>query len=542
MKTSFKRIVSTAASVATALLFGAYSGAFAQDCSNIKTENGLVSGKLDSGVCSFKGIPYAAPPVGDLRFALPVKAEPWEGTLEALNYGNDCVQHPLSLFPSDKISGSEDCLYLNVWSQAKASDSKLKPVMFFIHGGGFLNGSGAWPIYDGTTLSSRGDVVVVTINYRLGNFGFFAHPSFRRDDGGVGNYGLYDMVAALEWTRDNIKAFGGDPDNVTIFGESAGGISVGLIMISPKAHGLFHKAIIESGPVHYFSSPAKKMEETGLEAAAKLGCPDAASAPQCLRSISAEALMLGAPGTLSLLSSYETSGKYVYAPVIDGVFIPDTPAEMFKRGDFASNIPVIIGSNTDEGSFFTASKKLDTVEQYNETVVSDSKALADIFDIKVDFDGILNIFPASEYPTPKLAYSGMLRDVAFTCPARALSKQMIKKQPKVYLYLFGKAPDEVGPLKDWGAFHGSELAFVFHNFEFMGIKFKSKDNTATSKRILAYWSRFAHTGDPNLQGLPQWELFDPAQLNYMYLDVESEMRSGYRKPVCDYLDQVLFEK
>jgi para-nitrobenzyl esterase len=208
----------------------------------------------------------------------------------------------------------------------------------------------------------------------------------------------------------------------------------------------------------------------------------------------------------------------------------------------ASNIPVIIGSNTDEGSFFTASKKLDTVEQYNETVVSDSKALADIFDIKVDFDGILTIFPASEYPTPKLAYSGMLRDVAFTCPARALSKQVIKKQPKVYLYLFGKAPDEVGPLKDWGAFHGSELAFVFHNFEFMGIKFKSKDNTATSKRILAYWSRFAHTGDPNVQGLTQWELFDPAKLNYMYLDVETEMRSGYRKSVCDYLDQVLFEK
>jgi len=512
------------------------------DCREIQTDKGKITGAANdkSGVCSYLGVPYAAPPVGKLRFSAPVEHEPWAETLVADKYAEQCVQFPISLFSSTKITGREDCLYLNVW-HPRGESAGLKPVMFFIHGGGFIYGTGAQDIYEGTTLAQRGDVVVVTINYRLGPFGFLAHPALMDELGRTGNYGIYDMLEALRWTKKNIGNFGGDPGNVTIFGESAGGISVGLLLASPLGKDLFHKAIIESGPVILLTSTLDKALEEGKEGAGLLGCADPGTAADCLKNVPAGEIMKVVPPTMSFISETESKGGLPYMPISGTDLLPEPMVSTIRKGDFDRNIPVILGSNKDEAAYFTASKKIETEEEFNSVYNEYAESAREAFGIDAFSANLLSKYPLSSYQTPKKAFNDIFCDVAFTCPTRLLAKQLTAKQPDVYLYHFVKSPQENGPMADWGAFHGSELAFVFGNFSFMGIKFNSKDNRVLASKMIGYWSSFARDGRPHVEGLPEWPRFTPEKGGYLELGNEIIPGENLKKEQCDIMEGLLLE-
>ncbi|MFA6450713.1 MAG: carboxylesterase/lipase family protein [bacterium] len=507
------------------------------DCANIQTDKGKVTGTADAknSVCAYKSIPFAAPPLGELRFAPPAEHAPWAETLQAVNIGNECLQMPMSLMPSTKVTGNEDCLYLNVFHPMGAA-AKSKPVMVFIHGGGFVYGSKNWPIYNGATLTSKGDVVVVTINYRLATFGFLVHPSLKDKDGYEGNYALLDQLAALKWVQKNIANFGGDPNNVTVFGESAGGISVGFLLLTPAAKGLFQKAIIESGPIIVLYDQKEKQEKQGLEIAKILGCEDPKTAAECLRAVPAERLIKDIPMNINPISDYESGMKFAFLPSIDGKFLPDTPEKMYSRGDFLRGIPVIIGSNADEASYFTMGAKVETQEAFEAVFEKNAELLNKSLGMNIDPKAVISKYPAAQYKGAHAIYNAIVRDVAFTCPTQMVAKWISKYQPDTYVYLFSKSPAESGMFKDWGAFHGVELAFVFGNFEFLGMKFGSKSNSTLSNKVIAYWSTFARTGKLKVDGLPEWAPYSADKNNYLILDKEISEGFNYQKDACDLFE------
>jgi len=511
------------------------------DCANIQTDKGKVTGEFDekNGVCGYKGIPYVAAPLGKLRFALPVEHDPWTETLMANDPKAECLQMPMSLMPAKKPTGSEDCLYLNVWHPKEAAE-KSKPVMVFLHGGSYIYGSKNWDLYNGANLSRRGDVVVVTINYRLGALGFLVHPALKDKDGYYGNYGLWDQVAALKWVKKNISKFGGDPDNVTLFGESAGGISVGMLLVSPMAKGLFHKAIIESGPMILFSDPAQKLEKSGEAIAALLGCKDPKTAADCLRAVPPERFIMDIPININPISDYDPNLKFTYEPCIEGRFLPDSPLRLIEQGKFASDIPVMVGSNSDEASYFTVSMKIKTPEDLLENFKKNSVILNSMLGIDINPQDVMKIYPLDKYKSPHDAYNAVVRDIAFTCPTNMVAKMIQKYQPNTYLYVFAKPPTEGGLLGDWGAFHGSELAFVYGNFTFLGIKFFSKENAAYAKKVIAYWSSFAKSGKPAPEGLPEWTQFKPELGNHLFFgEKEITMSANYQKEACALMESYL---
>jgi para-nitrobenzyl esterase len=506
------------------------------DCANITTGKGPVTGVAgEKDVCAYKGIPFAAPPVGALRFRRPQEHAPWSAPLPADKYGSDCMQFPMSISGGkDSVMGNEDCLFLNVWAPKSAATEK-KPVMIFLHGGGFVTGSGSWDTYEGTNLAARGDVVVVTINYRLGPFGFYAHPSLREPDGASeANNGLYDQVAAFKWVRDNIAAFGGDPNNVTIFGESAGGMSVGMHLISPVSRGLFQKAVIESGPVILITRRVDTMESQGLKAAGAAGCNDPAAAAACLRALPAIEIQKKMKPNVLFFSDL-SSDQFPFEPAIGDALIPDNPIKLFREGKFAEGVPVMLGTNKDEASYFIAGRTLNTPEDFKNTVKQDAEKIKNYLSFNLFSDQLLALYPLDSYSNVKQAYADVVCDAAFTCPTRMLANLLAANGAKVYLYHFVKTPSNIA--KSWGAFHGSELAFVFGNFTFMGIKFPSKENSILSNKMIAYWSAFARTGVPGHEKLPAWPVYEPKAEPYMELNVVPTPRSGLKTERCR-----LFEK
>ena len=309
----------------------------------------------DSPVRVYRGIPFARPPVGPLRWQPPQPVQPWQGIRDCTEFGPSCPQPPARIVPEIQGAKSEDCLYLNVWTAASPGDNR--PVLVWIHGGGFSIGSGAQRFYDGTHFAENG-AVLVTINYRLGPFGFLAHPALSAESpqNASGNFGLLDQIAALTWVRHNIAAFGGDPDRVTIFGESAGGMSVGFLLASPLASGLFHRAILQSGvpgagsPLRDTTGPNPSAEATGIAVARELGIPDPASdSPQTaarLRDVPAETLLETTNPRVGLFGK----GRRLW-PVVDGHVLPRPPDHLFARGVY-NHVPVLLGSNADEGTLF----------------------------------------------------------------------------------------------------------------------------------------------------------------------------------------------
>jgi para-nitrobenzyl esterase len=452
----------------------------------VRIDTGFIRGS--HGV--WKGIPYAAPPVGELRWKPPAPAASWTGIREATGFGYPCVQEGSSNDPAATAMGSEDCLTLNVWAPPHA---RPLPVMVFIHGGFFTWGSASFRIqgvdmYDGEHLATAANVIVVTLNYRVGPFGFLAHSQLAAEDphGSSGNYGLLDQIAALRWVQRNIAAFGGDPANVTVFGQSAGAISTAALYASPLARGLFARAIMHSG--YGEAIPRRRAEAGGAELARRLGCSDVA----CMRDKSAVAIANAMP---------ESFGNgYKYGAVVDGWVVPARPLVMVERGE-ANRVPLVVATTSNEFSTMIqhyVDAPLATDGDYRAAVAKRFGNLA---------PRLAELYPMSSYASPVAALTAMFNDGSFECGSDWLATAAARYAP-TYRFEFDhtyRAPR----LARLGAGHGLDLFMVLRNTP----DYAALDDTerALSDAMIGYWSRFAHTGDPNGGGAPAWRTSDAGE-------------------------------
>jgi len=474
----------------TPALFGASSAL------QVKTKSGKVEGKEDGTVRAFLGIPYAAPPVGELRWKPPMPAAKWSGVRRVTEFGAHCMQGKVyGDMKFHDAGGSEDCLTLNVWAPAKTSGAKL-PVMVWIYGGGFAAGTTSETRQDGTHLAQQG-VIVVSMNYRLSIFGFFVHPELAKESGrnAAGNYGLLDQTAALRWVHENIAAFGGDPVNVTIFGESAGSFSVSAQMASPLAKGLFQKAIGESGGAFFSAGltfdPLTVREEKDVKTvSAKLGVSTLAE----LRAIPAQKL-------LDAFAPPQSRG-FDFGPSVDGYFLPESVPAIFAAGK-QNDVPLLAGWNHDEGSFEVAfSPQRPTAEGLK------AAAQKEFGDKAAEF---LKLYPSdSEAQTLRSTqdFAGD-RFIAFSTWEWMESQAKTGKQP-IYRFRFDLGPpaDPKGP--QLGAFHSSEIEYVFGQLDSKaGVAWRAEDRQL-SDTMQKYWANFARSGDPNGPGLPTWPVYSAA--------------------------------
>ena len=490
----------------------------------VRTAQGVVRGRLQEGARSFLGIPYAAPPVGENRFRAPQAPAVRSAPFDAMDPGPACPQLSKGALDSNT---AEDCLTLNVWAPAKVSAPR--PVLVFIHGGGFNSGSGGLPLYEGKHLSSTQDVVVVTLNYRLGPLGFLSHAALRSEEKsgkGVGNFGLQDQQAALTWVRDNIAGFGGDASNVTLFGESAGGMSVCYQLISPKAAGLFHRAIVQSGPCSTLIPPTQvENEAQGAVLANKLGCSagDAGTTARCLRNAALATLMTALPQKPEIVFG----DGYAWTPSVGDSVLPSDPQTAFSKGMF-HRVPVVVGANKDEGTAFVAlGVKLDTEAEIR-------AALASLFNAATVDRVIAHYGSAPIGPDTGLRILGD----SFVCDARRLARWTSAASVPTFYYHFTR--EFAYLLPNLGAFHGAELPYLFHTpLEFVTIK---PNEEAFSAQLQGYWARFAATGDPNgktpTAGVTAWPVYDRSSDRSLRLDLTTQVDTGLRRTDCDFWDSL----
>ena len=497
----------------------------APDPNVVLTTAGPVRGAAVDGVRIFRGVPYAAPPVGDLRWKAPEAAPGWEDTRDTLTFGTPCWQPVMEGFYSrGPIERDEDCLYLNVWTRSVAGDDA--PVMLWIHGGGLRIGHGHLPMYDGAALTERG-VVLVSINYRLGPMGFLAHPELSAEspDGVSGNYGILDQVAALAWVRDNITAFGGDPGNVTIFGESAGSWSVCYLYASPLAQGLFHRAIGQSGGC--FEPHPLLAEDTaagrsghfvGTGLAEFVGAPDLAA----LRAMPAQTLYA------KLAEESPTGSPGVY---VDGHLFPETMADLVADGRH-NRVPVILGSNADEWTTMSLGQPQPDEETYR---ASQEAAWGDLApDILAAYAGDAAVSPAD-------AGGEILSDRYFARQMRAWGRAQVAHGDPAWLYFFTHAPDVGGDHgTSRGAFHAAEIAYAFGNphlgfHETASLEPRPED-LEVARLMSGYWANFARHGDPNGEGLPEWPAYGTDE---QVLDIAATptVIAGLRTEKLDAMDR-----
>ncbi len=464
----------------------------------VQTATGAVRGVVADDHRLFAGIPYAAPPVGPLRWQPPEPAPNWDGVRDATRFGPRCLQDVEDGLETGRNT-DEDCLSLNVWTPA-ADSQQQRPVMVWIHGGSFLNGSGG--IYDARRLVARGDIVVVTINYRLGALGFLAHPALG-PPGQVGNYGLADQQAALKWVRDNIAQFGGDPGKVTVAGESAGGMSVCDHLVAPGSQGLFDAAIIQSGPCRA-QVALPEAEHISVDYARDAGCPDPAAAAECLRALPADKLR-------KPVRYFRIGDDALSGPVTGTALLPKDPMVAFADGD-AARVPVAIGSNRDEFTLFMALQYLRGEEllpaEYPEALVEtfgpNAGAVADRYPLD-RYDG-----------SAPLAYAAAVTDGEFACVDARIADDLARNAP-VYAYEFNDkqapAPDRVRTVPfPLGASHSLELKYLFDVGDAPPL---NPAQQVLSDQMIDYWSEFVSTGAPNGDGLPEWPEVgdDPAAEN-----------------------------
>jgi para-nitrobenzyl esterase len=483
------------------------SGLAAQTPKPVRTQAGLVQGSTEDGLTVYKGIPFAAPPLGDLRWRAPAAPVAWTGVRSADKFTPACMQVPIvyAALGMESVTTNEDCLYLNVWTPAKSPNEKLA-VMVWIYGGGFTIGGTSISLYDGKNFAKKG-VVLVSIAYRLGQFGFLAHPELTREQGGhSGNYGLLDQIAGLQWVKRNIAAFGGDPNRVTIFGESAGGIAVSMLSASPLAKGLFRGAISESGgnfaPEHQAGGEGGEnmdslatAEKNGADFLAKLGAASIADA----RKKSAEEIQKNsAPG---LGRSW---------PIFDGYVLLGDQYKLYEAKHY-NDTPVLMGTNSDEGALFVPFIKADAYQKQIRDGYGDYA------------DKILAAYPGGTDAEALRSSRDMFRDTAFAWPTWTWARLQSKTgKGKVFVYYFSHRPPYPNQpaFKDWGAAHAGEIAYVFGNFT--AEMPASASDTTVSNEISSYWVNFAKKGDPNGEGLPKWPAFTNTSAQVMNLDDPSK--------------------
>jgi para-nitrobenzyl esterase len=490
--------------------------ACAQDAPTVSITTGQLRGSVLSGGAVFKGIPFASAPVGDLRWREPMPVEAWTGVRDATKFGARCMQG----YADDR----EDCLYLNVWTPEWPSKSR-KPVMLWIHGGGNFAGSGSEPVLDGESLIRRG-VILVSANYRLGVFGFYAHPELTAESShhSSGNYGLLDQIAAMKWVRENIAKFGGDPRNVTVFGESAGGLDINVLMTSPLAKGLYERLIGESGPV-VAPPPLAEGEKKGVSVAAGFK----ADSIKAMRAVSAQDLQKATGQGLQFLGP-------LLGVVVDGWVLPRPPFQVFQAGQ-EHRVDLLLGSNARE-----LTKPFFPVAGMKEGLGAQFGPLAPR---AMEVYGIKNGAEPAADPVLGTAMAQWATDTQFRCGTVAELVWHSHAGNRAYQFQFSRVPPGRESL---GAAHGSEIPYVFGNLSIAGKaanapKYDAKDD-AVSDQMQAYWAAFARTGDPSSGvSLPKWPKFDPAARAYMEFTAEGPVaREGLRREACDLFIENLNRK
>ena len=492
----------------------------------VAIDSGRVRGAADGGVLSFKGIRFAAPPVGELRWRAPQPAPLWTGVHDAARFGADCMQLP---FPDDAAplatEPAEDCLYVNVWRPAEAEPGERLPVLVWIHGGGFVNGGTSPAVYDGGAFARRG-LVFVSFNYRLGRFGFFAHPALTAAaEGPLANYGFLDQIAALQWVRRNIAVFGGDPDQVTVMGESAGGGSVLNLMTSPMAEGLVDRAIVMSG--------GGRMGDGGLPLSAPPGQPSAeqigvafartvgiegsgAEALAALRALPAEAVR----GDLNLSTLIRPpSGPPTHSgPVVDGSIVV-APADRILRAGRAARVPVMVGTTGADIGFAFARTK----DQLFAGFGAQADAARRLYD------------PEGTAELGRLIAS-VGADRSMHEPARFIDRETVRHGQPAWLYRFTYVAESMRPT--WAAApHATEIPFAFDTVAAKYGPALTPADAAAAAAANAYFANFARSGDPNGEALPEWRSFDPAEGNMLDFTLGEGPVHG-RDPWADRLDLI----
>lgn len=479
----------------------------------VVTGSGPVSGNDLGAVHAFLGIPYATPPIGNLRWKPPVPATEWREVRKATEFGSHCMQVPFGDMAFRDAGQSEDCLTLNVWTPAGPSTQK-RPVMLWIHGGGFFAGASSEGRQDGSGLAAQ-DVVVVSMNYRLGILGFLVLPELAAESGrnAAGNYGLLDQTAALRWVHDNIAAFGGDPRNVTIFGESAGSFSVSALMASPLTKGLFHKVIGESGAAFDnstlpFATLSVREEKDSLLLSSALGKHTLAE----LRAMPALDLLN------AIYKANDLSAGLAFTPGIDGYFLPDSLPAIFAAGKH-NDVPLLAGWNRDEGSLnMLASQQKPTVTSLRATAQKEFGNQAGEF---------LRFYPAQDDAQASRSTQDFAGDSFIGLSTWWwMEAQLASGRKPVYRYRFDLAPPPApGAPPILGAFHSAEIEYVFGKMDAKAnIPWRASDRHL-SEQMQKYWINFARSGDPNGPGLPAWPAYASGSgWTVMYLDEQSAAR------------------
>ncbi len=480
----------------------------------VQTASGELGGAwadAEAGVSVFRGVPFAQPPVGDLRWRPPVAVEAWDGTRSATEFGPACWQArnaDNSPYARGELPRSEDCLTLNLWTAARVGERR--PVMVWFHGGGHSSGTGSATIFDGTAMAEKG-VVMVTANYRLGPLGFLAHPALTAEspEQASGNYGILDHIATLAWVRDNIAAFGGDPGNVTIFGQSAGSWSVCVLQASPLAKGLFHKAVGHSGGC--FGAPRAHLATAGGPATAVSG-HDAGRAIAAELGVAGDgpdaAAALRAAEPAAVLTAQGSAGRGT-GVVVDGWVLPDLPSAIFAAGD-QNDVPVIVGSMSDEGTTLYAGMAGPPRDEF-------VAGLTDRYGDRTD--ALLDAYSREIAASTRTAGQAIQADRSFTWQMRAWARAHGGTND-VYLYFFSHAPpvfrlylpdrpelDYPAGLRGGGAYHSGDLAYAFDNVGLVGVGWNARDHEL-SGQMSQYWVNFARTGNPNGDGLPVWPRYE----------------------------------
>jgi para-nitrobenzyl esterase len=480
----------------------------------VKTDAGQISGteSSDASVHIFKGIPFAAPPVGDLRWKAPQPVKSWDGVKACTEFSKSPMQgkpNEFGVYTREFLIKdeplSEDCLYLNVWTGAKEASEK-RPVLVWIYGGGFVSGGTNVPIYDGEALAKKG-VILVSVNYRVGILGFFAHPELTKESPNhtSGNYGLMDQLAALKWVKKNIAAFGGDPANVTIAGQSAGSFGVNYLVASPLAKGLFKGAIAESG-AHMVPGPGSGVtlaqgEQSGVKAA--------------------EALHAGSLAELRKLPAEDLLKQNNFRPIVDGYFLPQVPADIFEANK-ENQVPLLTGWNEDDAFIGSIKNAADYTEGMKRR----------FGDRATD---VLKLYPGGTDAEAERSQINMSRDMTFGVHNYIWANvQSAKNKAKVYMYRFTRRMPATEAFKKYGAFHTGEVGYVFNNLKFLNRPFEPVDQQLADT-MSSYWVNFATSGNPNGPGLPAWPAYNGNGNQVMILGEKPSAQPLPDKAALDFM-------